>query len=100
MERLRLSVEIGAEMNFWARKMLMVLGVTGGALLLSFFWVRYPEHFFTMPNFIVNLIVDYGAGCCESVADYEFVIVFFFSLISISIFLFLLLAIMRFIRGK
>ncbi|MDG5495163.1 hypothetical protein [Niveispirillum sp. BGYR6] len=87
-------------MNFWARKILMILGVMVGALLMSFFWVRYPELFFIMPNFIVNLIVDYGAGCCELVADYEFLVVFVFSLIFISIFLFLLLAIMRFIRGK
>ncbi|MQP63842.1 hypothetical protein GE253_00640 [Niveispirillum sp. SYP-B3756] len=60
------------------RKILMILAVAVEVLLMSFFWVRYPEHFFTMPNFIVNLIVDYGAGCCESVADYEFVVVFVF----------------------
>lgn len=100
MGRFRLSVGMGAEMNSWARKIVMVLGVMVGALLMSFFWVRYPEYFFTMPNLIVNLIVNYGAGCCESVADYEFVIVFIFSFVTVSVFVFLLSVAMRFIRGK
>jgi hypothetical protein len=91
---------MGAEMNFWAKKIIMILGVIVGTLLMSFFWMRYPDYFFTIPKFIVNFVADRGAGCCEATADYEFLIVFIFSFLTISVFLSFIYVAMRFFRGK